>query len=99
METWKLSVKEWSKIIDLLQNLNIPTTISFSTFTGHKRTNLYAQAKRLRRKKISPTHRRIIPKTIKNIKNKCINKQEKQEVTINIVKSLCNLIRSQTLPT
>lgn len=98
METWKLSVKEWRKIIYLLQNLNIPTKRSFSKFTGHQKTNLYAQAKKLMRKKISPTHRGIIPRTIRKIREACKEKSNDTVIKINIPQNLCNLIRSQTPP-
>jgi hypothetical protein len=98
METWKLSVEEWKKIIYILESLNIPTKILFSNVSGHRRTNLYNRAKRLRRKKISSTHRGIIPRTIRRITNACKGKSDDTVIKINITQNLCNLIRPQAPP-
>ncbi|NBP57103.1 hypothetical protein EBU71_11335 [bacterium] len=98
METWNLSVAKWREIITILKSLRTPTNTSFATLKGLNKTRVYNNAILLSRHKISPHHRRIVVNTIRKISNNCRGFDDTIIISILIPRTLCNLIRSNSIP-
>jgi hypothetical protein len=96
METLSFSVRQWKRIIYILENFNIPSRHNNGKVKGGEKAHILKQARILGHKKISLYDRIVIQSAIKDIGDKIKDKHSNQIIKINLDTSVYRLIKSQT---